>query len=119
MPVNTVTEFPSRTIPTVIGEPYYTMRTRLDGRDFNLRFAWNQTAERWHMDIYSGADEPLALGIKIVCGIPLLRFYQYDARLPPGILMAMDLSNDNSPPGFLDLAIGKRVELTYFPTTNR
>ena len=29
-------------IPTVPGVPYYVQRTRLDGREFNLRLAWNE-----------------------------------------------------------------------------
>jgi len=105
-------------VPTRAGVPYYTMRTRLDGRDFNLRFAWNQREERWYMDIRSDIDEPLALGVKIITNWPLLRTSLFDLRLPPGLLMATDLSLDGSPPGLYDLEIGRRVELAYSPATD-
>ena len=105
-------------IPTKAGVPYYSMRTSLDGRDFNLRFAWNQREERWYMDIRSDIDEPLALGLKLVTNVSLLRAMAFDPRLPPGLLMAMDMTLDQSPPGYYDLEIGKRVQLVYDPTTD-
>lgn len=106
------------TIPTVAGEPYYTLRTRLDGREYNFRFAWNERETRWYMDVLTTAGEPLAVGIKLVANWPLLRFYQWDDRLPPGELVVVDLAGDGSPPGLYDLAIGSRCELTYVPTTS-
>jgi|GEM_PF-1435203 len=108
----------SKVLPTVVGNPHYVMRTRLDGRDFILRFIWNQRQDRWYFDILSTAEEPIAVGIKIVANWPLLRFHRWDKRLPPGELMAIDLSGDRSPPRLNELAIGKRCELTYFPVTD-
>jgi hypothetical protein len=107
----------SLVIPTVAGVPYYTMRTRLDGREYNLRFAYNERSDRWHLDIATDADEPLVSGIKLICNWPLLRFFKWDRRLPPGELRVMDLSPDGSPPGLYDLEIGRRCELTYFPVS--
>lgn len=96
------------------GDSNYTMRTRLDGRDFNLRFLWNEREERWYMDILSDADVPLAMGIKIVTNRPLIRYYKWDSRLPQGELWAIDLSSiAGEPPGFNELGKGQRVELSY------
>lgn len=106
-------------IPTVPGLPDYTLRTRLDGRDYNLRFLWNEREARWSMSILTPEDEVLAYGIRLVLNWPLLRFYQYDDRLPPGEMMAMDLSPDKSAPGLDDLGVDKRVQLTYFAVTDR
>lgn len=118
LPRPTVDDTVPYVIPTLAnGVPYYTFRTKLDGRDYNFRFAWNQRMERWFMDIMDTEENPLALGIKIVANQRLLRFYQHDDRLPPGELMAVDLSGDGSPPGFYDLGIGKRCELSYFAVT--
>jgi hypothetical protein len=101
-------------IPTSEGAAYYSQRVRLDGRDYNLRFAWNEREGRWYLSIFTDEDVPLILGIKIVTNWPLLRYYRSDPRVPPGEIMAMDLTPDGAPPGFDELAIGKRVELVYF-----
>lgn len=109
----------SKTIPTVDdGTAYYTIVSRMDGRDFQLRFAWNEIDSRWYLDILDVEGTALVTGLKLVANRPLLRFYQWDTRLPPGDLRVMDLSGNEDPPGFLELAIGKRCELTYFPITD-
>lgn len=108
---------PSQSIPT-LPIPYYTQRTRLDGKDYNLHFAYNERMDRWSLDIFSDDDRPLVLGIRIVANWSLIRFYQYNKDLPPGELMAIDLSGDGSPPGFNELGFDKRVVLTYFPLTD-
>ncbi len=108
---------PSLVIPTVQDAPYYTIRTRLEGRDYSLRFSWNERESRWYMGINSDDGVPLAIGIKLVSNWPLLRYYHFDTRLPPGEMMAIALGQDNAPPGFDELGIDRRVVLTYFPTT--
>jgi hypothetical protein len=94
------------------------MRTRLDGRDFNLRFLWNQRVDRWSLDINDAEGAPLAVGIRIVSNLSLLDYYQWNPALPPGQLIAHDLSRNNAPPpGFYEMAVGRRVELTYHAVT--
>jgi hypothetical protein len=101
-------------IPTLEGVPDYTMRSRFDGRDFNLHFLWNQRTERWSMDILDADGVPLAMGIIIITNRPLTRFYLWNPAMPQGELVAWDLSNDyGDPPGFNEMAPGRRVELTY------
>jgi hypothetical protein len=106
---------PSQTVLTVPGNPNYTLRTRFDGRDFNLKFLWNEREERWYLDIRTDSDLPIVMGIKLITNRPLLRFYKFDARLPPGELYAWSLTTDESPPGLFELGSGKRVELSYHP----
>lgn len=113
--MNTPTIPNTQTIATTPGRPDYSMRTRLDGRNYQLRFLWNMREERWYFDIISDADELLAAGIKIIANRPLIRFYQWDVRLPPGEFRAVDLSTNGSPPGLFDMGKGLRVELTYYP----
>jgi hypothetical protein len=103
------------TIPTSKIEAFYSQRTRLDGREYLLRFAWNQREERWHLSIFDEAEQPIVQGLKLVANWPLLRFYRADPRCPPGELWVMDLSGDGSPPGFDELGEGLRCELTYVP----
>lgn len=100
-------------IPTYSNADYYS-RTTLDGRDFNLRFQWNQYESRWALSIFDETgDVLLAGGLKLVCNVPLLRAYHYDERLPPGELVVVDQTLDGSPPGLEDLGEGKRCTLTY------
>lgn len=101
-------------IPTTPGAPYHTQKTRLDGRDYVLQFAWNEREARWYLSLFDEEEQPLALGIKLVANWPLLRFYRFDPRVPPGELMVVDLTGDGSPPGLDELGAGKRCELTYF-----
>lgn len=104
-------------IPTIPGRPYYTARTKMDGREYTLRFAWNERAERWSLDILDADEVPLVCSIRLVSNWPLLRYYQWDTRLPPGELMVVDLSLEKTPPGLYELGIGLRCELTYYATT--
>jgi hypothetical protein len=103
-------------IPTS-SAPYYTQKTKLDGRDFVLRFSYNQRIERWYLSIYDDEDTPLRLGLKLIANWELLQHYRYDDRLPPGELWVMDLTPDGSPPTLDELGEGKRCELTYFSVT--
>lgn len=104
-------------IPTVQGEPYYSQRTRLDGREYNLHFAWNQREERWYLSLHDETDAPLVSSIKLVTNWPLLRFWRFDPRVPPGELMVVDLTGNDEPPGIDELGVGMRCELTYYATT--
>lgn len=101
-------------IPTPSGAPYSSSKVRLEGRDFVLQLAWNQRQGRWHLSILDEESTPLAMGLKLVANWPLTRAYKWDPRLPPGDFRAMSLTGDRSPPGFDELGIGKRCELTYF-----
>lgn len=104
-------------IPTSPGVPYFTQKTRLDGRDFLLRFAYNERAERFSLSIFDESEQPILRGLWLVTNWPLLRRYRADIRLPPGELMVVDLSGDGSPPTLDELGEGKRCELTYFEAT--
>jgi hypothetical protein len=89
----------------------------LDGRDYLFTFLWNQREARWYFNLLDEENVLIAASVKVICDIALLRFYEFDPRTPPGVLIAMDLTDDNSPPGFDELGIGRRVELTYYPAT--
>lgn len=104
-------------IPTTQGTPFYTLRTRLDGREYILHFAWNQREERWYLTIADQEDVSLVAGLKLITNHPLLRFYQANPEVPPGELVVHDLTNDGTPPGLDDLGIGLRCELTYYAVT--
>lgn len=100
-------------IPT-LEDPYYQQRTRIEGRDYVLSFAYNEREERWYLTISDEEEDPIATGVKLVSNWPLLGPYRYDDRCPPGELAVSDISGDGSPPAQLELGEGKRCELFYF-----
>lgn len=100
-------------IPTIPGRPYYTQRTKLDDKEYALRFAYNEKRNRVSLDILASNSDPIAVGIQLVSNWPLLRFYKYDDRCPPGEMLVVDTTADGSPPGLYDLGIGLRCTLVY------
>jgi len=103
-------------VPTLLDAEYWTQKTRLDGRDYVLHFAYNERLDRYYVSIHDDEDVPLVAGLKLVTNFPLLRRYHWDERVPSGELMAMSLQTDVTPPRFGELGEGRRVELTYFST---
>lgn len=95
-------------------DPYYQQRTRLEGRDYVLTFAYNEREERWYLSIADEAESPIATGIKLISNWPFLDAYRFDPRCPPGQLNVSDISGDGSPPTQLELGEGKRCELLYW-----
>lgn len=101
-------------IPVTAGSAFQRQRIALDGRLYTLELKWNQWASYWSFGLWDSEESPIILGIRIVSNWPILRFYRYDPRTPPGEIIAHDLTGDGSPPGYEDFGIGKRVELTYY-----
>lgn len=100
-------------IPVTLDAPYSSQRTRLEGRDFNLVFRYNQREERFYLDISDEENNPLQLGIKVNANWPLIFHSHWDPRMPPGQLWAFSLTEDKTPPTLHELGKGRRVELTY------
>jgi hypothetical protein len=100
-------------IPVAVDTPLYTERVTLDGIEYILKFDWHEREGRWFLGLFTIDEQPLATGIKVVANWPLLRRFT-DARMPPGLLIAVDLSPMNGePPSYTEL--GTRVKLHYFP----
>jgi len=99
-------------LPTFTDATAYRYEITLDGRDYVMRFVYDARPDTWHFDLLLPDETPLARGVRIVAGIPLLRRY-HDAenRMPPGVLVALDLGRDPADPGF-DLV--ERHRLIYF-----
>lgn len=98
-------------IPTSTELPSYVQRLTLEGREYVLAFDWNEREGRWFFDLLDSEEEPLAAGLKVVVGFPLLRRRKTDPRLPPGDFFAIDNSGTGRDPGFEEL--GARVVLCY------
>lgn len=99
-------------IPTQQNLGAWTQRTTLDGVDYLLDFVWNARDPAWFVSISSIDGTELVNGIKLVSNWPLLRTHRYINGLPPGELIAVDLSGSIDKAGYGDLSNG--VKLTYF-----
>jgi hypothetical protein len=101
----------AKRIPVQSTLPLYQQFTTLDGQDFLLTFAYNARDFSWYLDIADQDAVAIVSGIRIVVAWDLLRRC-VDARRPPGVLIANDLSGAGLDPGADDF--GTRVELLYF-----
>ncbi len=89
----------------------YDLEMELDGITYTLAFKWNRRDESWVMSLFLPDGTMLASNRKVVLGMPLLRG-EIDARLPPGVLMAVDSTATNAEPARDEF--GKRVFLAYY-----
>lgn len=94
-------------------EPFYDCQVTLDGRNYVFNFEYSQREERWYFDISLNDGTPIAKGIKVVCGVSLLRKKRWNPNTPAGELFARASGKDASPPKLEELGIGKRVQLCY------
>jgi len=56
----------------------------LDGRQYLIRFSWNDSAGRWCFGLYTMQKGPIAIGIRIVPRFPL-NLHIADERFPGGV----------------------------------
>lgn len=82
----------------------------LDNKIFELHFDWNVRDEHWTMTIRDKNNQVIVAGIKIVANYELISMYRY-LDVPPGYMMAADMSGQGLDPGFDDF--GTRVLLMY------
>lgn len=100
-------------IPVATDTPLYTERVTLDGVEYLFKFDWNDRENRWYLSLFAVDETPLAAGIKVVANWPLLRRFTGE-NMPPGVLVAVDLSAERGEsPTYTELGI--RVKLLYYP----
>ena len=93
--------------------PSYTQNTTFEGTQYILEFDYNQRCASWYLSIADSDNVDIYNGIKLVTGFPLLRKC-VDPRRPPGELLVVSSTTDQSPPGLLDLIPGAgRCQLLY------
>ena len=99
-------------IPCDAALPYWDQTTTLDGISYLLQFRYNTRESVYYLSI-SSADGRIdyALGIKLVQSTFLLRPFP----TPPGEMMVVAATLDDSPPRLGDLADGARCTLLYIP----
>lgn len=93
------------------GSARFTQVTSLDGRDFQLAFAWSQRRGAWTLDVADVNGAAIRAGAALVTEYPLVRAAT-DARWTGGELLLLDTTGADGDPGFDDL--GTRFELVYY-----
>jgi len=63
-------------------------RIVLDGKQYQIRFTWNDTGGFWTFGLMDSLGNPLIIGVKIVPQFPLNLFYGTQ-NLPVGIFAAL------------------------------
>ena len=95
--------------------PFYTQRVPLDGTQYQLSFAWNHRLGTWSLDLDDTTGNVIVHGVRIMVGVPLLTRYHYLESCPPGEIVCVSNTQNDSPPGLEDLIKGGRCSLFYVP----
>lgn len=91
----------------------YVQTTTFEGTDFLLAFQYNQRCASWYLSVADNLGVDIYNGVKLVCGIPLLRKCK-DPRRPAGAILCLSSTSDQSPPALYDLWAGSgRCQLLY------
>ena len=92
--------------------PYYKGTKALDGNQYALRFHWNNTTEKWYMQIKGLNNDVDIKGIALLTGKDLLLPYgEYEL----GNLWVIDNSGSNTDPDYDNM--GSQYTVEYTPTT--
>lgn len=84
----------------------------IDGKEYLLRFTYNETGDFWSFGIYDSDENPIIGMTRIVPNYPLLHWYQ-DTRLPDGIFGCISDSENVGREAFNDLT----AEFVYIPNS--
>lgn len=101
------------TIPEIVrARGSATQQTQLDGRVYIFTWQWNQRLSRWSMSIADQDASPIASGVVLVSGFPLLSLVT-DERAPAGTIGVYDTQTPSTDPT-LD-SLGLRHLVLYYP----
>lgn len=89
-------------------------RVVLDGKQYLIRFTWNDTVRRWSFGLYTMLKEPLAVGLRMVPQFPL-NLQIVDGDFPTGVF---GVYSDLDTVGRYDFRDGKAV-FAYVPGEQR
>lgn len=75
--------------------PQFDQLTQLEGAEYLLQFIWSPLENAMYMNVCDQDGNQLASGIRLVCGVGLLRKF-HDARLPPGAFIVENFSGTDA-----------------------
>ncbi len=85
-------------------------RVVLNGKQYQIRFTWNDTGGFWTFGLMDSLGNPLLIGVKVVPQFPLNLFYGTQ-KLPVGIFAAL---TETESVGRLDFING-RAKFVFVP----
>lgn len=100
-------------LPLIPSEPFYTFGVDLEDTSYLIEMRWNgrDVPGAWYMSIMEEDGTPIRMGIKVVLGTFLGR-RSVNAKFPPGLLVAIDLTGKGQDATLDDL--GTRVVVYYY-----
>lgn len=98
-------------LPFFPSVPLYQVSTTLEGVQYVFDVRWNGRARAWYFDISTEDGSVIQRAVKVVLGAPLAKRVA-DARMPPGVLFAIDTTDTGTEAGLNDL--GTRVQVQYY-----
>jgi len=98
-------------IPITNDYPNYTIDVTLDGVEYTLGFRWSERGCSWVCSIALLDGTVLSPGQRVALSVPLFQQLP-DLRLPAGILIANDTSNEGAEA--TEDNFGLTVELLYY-----
>lgn len=92
---------------------YYDEIIQLESLEYLFEFAWSDRDSAFYLNLYDQDGNPLAIGIKLLLNVDLLRRFPV-ATMPPGKLICVDAGSAGNG---VDIAqpsdLGTRVFLEY------
>ena len=82
----------------------------IDGKEYALRFTYNESYDYWSFGLYDDAENPIIAMTRIVPNFPLLHFYT-DTNIPDGIFGCLSDTDTVGRNAFND----KTAEFIYIP----
>lgn len=103
------------TIPFLPSETNYVLAVPIDDTQVLFDIRWNSRDAAWYFDMYESNDNPIAINVKVVLGIPLGRRSQH-SFFQNHMLLAVDTTGSGLEPGFDEL--GARVNIVVITPTD-
>ncbi len=82
----------------------------IDGKEYGLRFTYNEKYDYWSFGLYDENDNPIIAMTRIVPNFPILHYYT-DSNIPDGIFGCVSDSKTVGRYAF----VNKTAEFIYIP----
>lgn len=104
-------------MPLLIPTPensYSQITVTLGGQSYSIIYTFNEVDERWRISLYTGQEEPIIEGLKVLENQFLLWRYNLE-QFDHGDIACVQLApNTTNPVSRDNLGIGKEYSLVYF-----
>lgn len=82
-------------IPISSEGPYFSQENHVFGLTYNLEFEWIERGQFWVMHIYDEAEQPIALGLRLMVNWPLFIHYKEESKVEFFLIAQMPNSQLN------------------------